>query len=56
MLKLLPATVLAAAMVAVAPLHAQTVDGPTVNWRLGAWGKPRAATAGTEYIKKYRAA
>jgi TRAP-type C4-dicarboxylate transport system substrate-binding protein len=47
------AAALAAAAMAVTPAFAQTIDGPTVNWRLGAWGKPRAATAGTEYIKKY---
>jgi TRAP-type mannitol/chloroaromatic compound transport system substrate-binding protein len=32
---------------------AQTVDGPKVNWRLGAWGKSRAVTKGFETVKKY---
>jgi TRAP-type C4-dicarboxylate transport system substrate-binding protein len=32
---------------------AQTVDGPKVNWRLGAWGKPRANTKGFETVKEY---
>ena len=32
---------------------AQTVDGPKVNWRLGAWGKPRANTRGFETVKEF---
>jgi len=32
---------------------AQTVDGPTVNWKIGAWGKPRAATAHLELMKTF---
>ncbi|MBM3490255.1 MAG: C4-dicarboxylate ABC transporter substrate-binding protein [Alphaproteobacteria bacterium] len=32
---------------------AQTVDGPKMNWRVGAWGKPRAAVAHLEFYKKY---
>ena len=32
---------------------AQTVDGPRVAWKMGAWGKPRAASANYELLKKY---
>ena len=32
---------------------AQTVDGPRVHWKMGAWGKPRAASANYELLKKY---
>jgi TRAP-type C4-dicarboxylate transport system substrate-binding protein len=32
---------------------AQTADGPKVNWKVGAWGKPRAATSGMEAVAKY---
>ena len=35
------------------PALAQTVEGPKVAWKLAAWGKPRAATAGIELVKKY---
>jgi TRAP-type C4-dicarboxylate transport system substrate-binding protein len=45
------------AMVAAAglagPALAQTVEGPKIAWKLAAWGKPRAATAGIEVVKKY---
>lgn len=30
-----------------------TVDGPVLNWKLGAWGKPRAGTANVEKLKQY---
>ncbi len=29
------------------------VDGPEVRWKLGAWGKPRAATQNVETLKKF---
>lgn len=32
---------------------AQTVEGPKINWKIGAWGKPRAATTHSEFIAKY---
>ena len=32
---------------------AQTVDGPKVTWKLGAWGKPRAATKGVDTLAAY---
>jgi TRAP-type C4-dicarboxylate transport system substrate-binding protein len=32
---------------------AQTVDGPKVSWKLGAWGKPRAVTVGLELLAKH---
>jgi TRAP-type C4-dicarboxylate transport system substrate-binding protein len=32
---------------------AQVVDGPTIAWKLGTWGKPRANTTGFELVKKY---
>jgi TRAP-type C4-dicarboxylate transport system substrate-binding protein len=53
LLKPLSAVAIATALLAVSPALAQAIDGPKVSWRLGAWGKPRAATAGTEAIKKY---
>jgi TRAP-type mannitol/chloroaromatic compound transport system substrate-binding protein len=36
-----------------APAAAQVIDGPKVSWKLAAWGKPRAATAGIELVRKY---
>lgn len=33
--------------------QAKIVDGPEVNWKLGAWGKPRAATQNVEVLKKF---
>ena len=53
------ASCLTAALVALAfagtetAAVAQTVDGPKVNWRLGAWGKPREVTRGFETVKEY---
>ncbi|WP_119419478.1 TRAP transporter substrate-binding protein DctP [Desertibaculum subflavum] len=32
---------------------AQTVDGPKVTWKAGAWGKPRAASKGFDTVAKY---
>lgn len=29
------------------------VDGPEVRWKLGAWGKPRAATQNVEVLRKF---
>ena len=33
--------------------QAKIVDGPEVRWKLGAWGKPRAATQNVEVLKKF---
>jgi TRAP-type C4-dicarboxylate transport system substrate-binding protein len=30
--------------------HAQTVEGPKVNWRFSSWGQRRAITEGLEYL------
>ena len=35
--------------------QAKIVDGPEVKWKLGAWGKPRAATQNVETLKKFMA-
>jgi TRAP-type C4-dicarboxylate transport system substrate-binding protein len=35
------------------PAVAQVVDGPKVAWKMGAWGKRRAATEGIELAKKH---
>ena len=44
----------AASALLVAPLaHAQTVDGPKVEWKLATWGKPRAFTAGIETLARH---
>ena len=32
--------------------QAQIIDGPKVEWKLAAWGKPRAVTAGFELLAK----
>lgn len=37
----------------VAGAQAQTVDGPKLNWKLGAWGKPRAVTVGIETLARH---
>ena len=37
----------------VSGASAQTVDGPRVAWKMGAWGKPRAASANYEFLKKH---
>jgi TRAP-type C4-dicarboxylate transport system substrate-binding protein len=47
------APVLAAAALCAAPVQAQTVDGPKVEWKLATWGKPRAFTAGIETLAKH---
>lgn len=50
------AAVLAASVVAWsgnAFAQAKIVDGPEVRWKLGAWGKPRAATQNVETLKKF---
>jgi len=47
------AIVLAAAALCAAPVQAQTVDGPKVEWKLATWGKPRAFTAGIETLAKH---
>lgn len=46
---------IAAAICALAPLGAvaQTVDGPKVSWKIGAWGRPRAVTEGIELLAKH---
>lgn len=33
--------------------QAKIVDGPEVKWRLGSWGKPRAATQNVEVLRKF---
>lgn len=33
--------------------QAKIVDGPEIRWRLGAWGKPRAATQNVETLRKF---
>jgi TRAP-type C4-dicarboxylate transport system substrate-binding protein len=32
---------------------AQPVDGPKVTWKVGAWGKPRAASKGVDWLANY---
>jgi len=34
-------------------VEAQTVDGPKVTWKIGAWGKPRAASRGSDFLAEY---
>ena len=49
------AAVVAASVVALsgnAFAQAKIVDGPEVRWKLGAWGKPRAATQNVETLRK----
>lgn len=38
------------ALPAVSPVHAQTVDGPVVEWKHSLWGKRRANTEGIEKV------
>jgi TRAP-type C4-dicarboxylate transport system substrate-binding protein len=45
-------TLLAMAALA-APAAAQTVDGPSINWRLATWGKPRANTKAMDALKAH---
>lgn len=50
------AAVVAASVVALsgnAFAQAKIVDGPEVRWKLGAWGKPRAATQNVETLRKF---
>lgn len=50
------AAVMAASVVALsgnAFAQAKIVDGPEVRWKLGAWGKPRAATQNVETLRKF---
>jgi TRAP-type C4-dicarboxylate transport system substrate-binding protein len=58
MVRLTVAAVVAASVVAwssSALAQAKIVDGPEVKWKLGAWGKPRAATQNVETLKKFMA-
>ncbi|MBM3644731.1 MAG: C4-dicarboxylate ABC transporter substrate-binding protein [Alphaproteobacteria bacterium] len=47
--------VAAAAALALVPIGAaaQTVQGPKVSWKIGAWGKPRAVTEGIELLARH---
>ncbi len=40
------------ALVAAPAAHAQTIDGPAVNWNFSTWGKARAFTVGMETVAK----
>ena len=53
---LIVAAVVAASVIAWsgnAFAQSKIVDGPEVRWKLGAWGKPRAATQNVETLKKF---
>ena len=53
MLALIAALVVAPAFAVTSAAVAQTVDGPKVTWKVGAWGKPRAASKGVDTLAKY---
>jgi TRAP-type mannitol/chloroaromatic compound transport system substrate-binding protein len=36
----------------IGPAVAANIDGPSVFWKFSVWGKPRALTAGMEYLAK----
>jgi TRAP-type C4-dicarboxylate transport system substrate-binding protein len=50
---LIAAFVIAPALATTGAASAQTIDGPKVTWKVGAWGKPRAASAGMDFIAKH---
>jgi TRAP-type C4-dicarboxylate transport system substrate-binding protein len=52
-LTLVAALIVAPAFAMVGSADAQTVDGPRVTWKVGAWGKPRAASQGLDTLAKY---
>ena len=49
-MKLLNKLACGALLLASTAAHAQTVEGPEVNWSLSMWGNPRALSAGIEAI------
>jgi len=50
---LIAALVVVPAFAVVGTAGAQTVEGPKVTWKVGAWGKPRAASKGVDTLAKY---
>ena len=50
---LLAAFIIAPAFAVVSSADAQTVQGPKVTWKVGAWGKPRAASKGVDFLAAY---
>ena len=50
---LLAAFIIAPAFAVVGSADAQTVQGPKVTWKVGAWGKPRAASKGVDFLAAY---
>ncbi len=49
----LAAAALVAALTFMTEAAAQVVEGPTVQWKLGSWGKRRAVTEGLEQLAKH---
>jgi TRAP-type C4-dicarboxylate transport system substrate-binding protein len=52
-LALTAALIVAPAFAMIGSAAAQTVDGPKVTWKVGAWGKPRAASKGLDTLANY---
>jgi TRAP-type C4-dicarboxylate transport system substrate-binding protein len=50
---LLAAFIIAPAFAVASTADAQTVQGPKVTWKVGAWGKPRAASKGIDWLAAY---
>jgi TRAP-type C4-dicarboxylate transport system substrate-binding protein len=50
---LMAAFIIAPAFAVAGSAYSQTVDGPKVTWKLGAWGKPRAASKGVDTLAAY---
>lgn len=50
---LLAAFIIAPAFAVASGADAQTVQGPKVTWKVGAWGKPRAASKGLDWLAAY---
>ena len=49
----LAAFIIAPAFAVASGADAQPVQGPKVNWKVGAWGKPRAASKGIDWLAAY---
>ncbi|MDQ8729184.1 TRAP transporter substrate-binding protein DctP [Bradyrhizobium sp. LHD-71] len=52
-LALIAALTAGSALAVIGSASAQTVDGPKVTWKVGAWGKPRAASKGLDTLASY---
>jgi TRAP-type C4-dicarboxylate transport system substrate-binding protein len=50
---LMTALIVVPAFMMVGDAGAQTIDGPKVTWKVGAWGKPRAASKGVDTLAAY---